>query len=145
MIVFWQLMKRLSRQIISLAQAEALKVALKAYAPYSGFRVGAALIMQDYTIYTGSNVENRSYGLTICAERVAIATAITHGRKDFLALILYTPDASQAIPPCGACRQVISEFTSPSFPIYFTKDGKRFIKKTIAQLYPFDSLHELAK
>ena len=79
-----------------------------AYAPYSNFRVGAALRAQSGQIYTGCNVENSTYGLTLCAERVAIFKAISEGERGFDAIAVVT-DTEQLTPPCGACRQIIWE------------------------------------
>jgi len=89
--------------------AEAKKVRENAYTPYSNFRVGAAVLTEDNRIFTGCNIENSSYGLSICAERVAIFNAISAGYKKFIKLTVVTntePPAS----PCGACRQIIFEF-----------------------------------
>ncbi|MDR2965545.1 MAG: cytidine deaminase [Treponema sp.] len=131
-------------KMIELAD-EARKIADKAYAPYSNFRVGAALLCEDGSIVTGTNVENRSYGLTICAERNAISTAVTQGKRRFLALAISTPDSSAPVGPCGACRQVLSEFMPPDAPIRFACNSSEFIDTTIGELLPHDSLHDLKK
>lgn len=81
-----------------------------AYAPYSGFKVGAALLTSDNKIYTGCNVENSSYGLSNCAERTAVFKAVCDGHKDFKELVIYS-DCDKLFTPCGACRQVFSEFS----------------------------------
>ncbi len=90
--------------------ARAAKAASEqAYAPYSKFPVGVAVQAQSGKIYTGCNVENASYGGTICAERNAIAAAVVAGERQFVGLMVYTPQ-DQLTPPCGICRQVIAEF-----------------------------------
>jgi len=121
----------------------ARKAAEFAYEPYSKFRVGAALLADDGTVFTGCNVENRSFGLTVCAERNAVFKAISEGRRSFKALAISTPDSVNPVGPCGACRQVLSEFMDPASPVLFGGSGKDKVKTTIGVLYPFDSLHEL--
>ena len=88
---------------------KAKKARLKAYAPYSGFKVGAALLTRSGKVHTGANVENSTFGLTVCAERVAVFMAVARGDKDF-AKIVVVADKEPPITPCGACRQVLSEF-----------------------------------
>jgi cytidine deaminase len=124
--------------------AKAMKAAERAYAPYSDFRVGAALLCEDGSVVVGVNVENRSYGLTICAERSAISQAVSLGYRAFKALAIATPDSTGPVPPCGACRQVISEFAAPGMPIVFGPNASSLVESTSGQLYPLDSLHELA-
>ena len=89
--------------------AAARAASANAYAPYSRFRVGAALVFDDGSVVTGANVENASYGLSLCAETVAVARAMSEGRRGGLeAVAVFTPDAS-TISPCGRCRQVLAE------------------------------------
>jgi cytidine deaminase len=116
------------------AASEARKLA---YAPYSGFQVGAALATSAGKIYTGCNVENVSLGLTICAERSAIATAIAQGSKDFVAIAVVTAGKRPAVP-CGACRQVMAEFNPSMKIIAATVDGK-MQEFDLAELLPFPS------
>ena len=123
--------------------AEARKAADFAYAPYSKFRVGAALLADDGTLFTGCNVENRSFGLTVCAERNAVLKAVSCGYRSFKALAISTPDSDTPVGPCGACRQVLSEFMEPSSPVLFAGSGKEKVQTTLGILYPYDSLHEL--
>jgi len=124
---------------------EARKAADFAYAAYSKFRVGAALLCDDGSVVTGCNVENRSYGLTICAERCAVFKAVSLGRRSFSALAISTPDSELPVGPCGACRQVLSEFMEPSAPVLFGGSGKERVQTTLGILYPFDSLHDLGR
>jgi cytidine deaminase len=98
----------------------AAKAARKAYATYSGYKVGAALLCADGDVFTGCNVENASYGLTVCAERTAIFTAIAAGRRDFVAMAIVA-DGDSMPYPCGACRQVLAEFCREEFSIYIAK------------------------
>lgn len=122
---------------------QAMEAAQNAYAPYSHFRVGAALLLDDGSVVTGVNVENRSYGLTNCAERTAIFSAVALGKKNFAAIAIATPDADYPVGPCGACRQVISEFMQPDAPVIFGSSADNRIETTVGGVYPFDSLHEL--
>lgn len=107
---------------------EAKKSRENAYAPYSNFRVGAALLTSDGRIFTGSNVENSSYGLSICAERVAIFNAISSGYKKFVKIAVVT-DTKAPASLCGACRQVIFEFGKNIEVIMSNMKGNIKIKK----------------
>jgi len=122
---------------------EAQKIAYKAYAPYSKFRVGAALLCEDGTIITGVNVENRSFGLTVCAERNAVFTAVAKGYLRFSAIAISTPDSAEPVGPCGACRQVLGEFMKGNTPVRFAGSNQNQVNTTVGELLPFDSLHEL--
>jgi cytidine deaminase len=102
---------------------EAAKAAReRAYAPYSGFRVGAALRTTDHSVVTAANVENASYGLTICAERAAICRALAEGHRAFDAVAVAGP--ATTLSPCGACRQVLAEFMAPDALVVFPIDGE---------------------
>ena len=107
------------------------------YSPYSGFKVGAALLSKSGKIYTGCNVENASFGETVCAERTAVLKAVSCGDKDFCAIaIVGGKDTHQGYAyPCGACRQVLSEFCDPELKIVLF-DGENTQISTLGQLFP---------
>ena len=123
--------------------ALAAEAAMASYSPYSGFRVGAALLSSDGTVFTGTNVENRSYGLTICAERSALVAAVTAGHREFSAIAISTPDASYPVSPCGACRQVLTEFMGAEGRVWFGSHLGNLVETTMGELFPHDALHEL--
>ena len=105
-----------------------------AYAPYSNFRVGAALRTRDGRLITGANMENSAYGLAICAETLAVGSAVSQGLTEFEEIAIATDD-SEPTPPCGACRQVLNEF-APSIRISsYTRDGKE-ASWTLEELLP---------
>jgi len=108
----FQLTAALSEELLAAARA----AQNFAYAPYSNFAVGAAVLLSDGTIYRGANVENASFGLTVCAERVALFNAVSEGRIDIAAVALVT-SSQNLLKPCGACRQVIAEFSQADNPI----------------------------
>jgi cytidine deaminase len=105
-----------------------------AYAPYSSFKVGAALLGKSGTIYTGANVENASYGLTICAERIAVFKAVTSGEKNFEAIAI-CGSGQGYIYPCGACLQVLAEF-SPEINIIITDEKNSYKEYNLSELLP---------
>ena len=117
--------------------AEAREALASAYAPYSNFPVGAAVLLSDGTIYRGCNVENASFGLTICAERAAVFNAIADGRMDIAAVAVVT-SAPRLCKPCGACRQVIAEFSQADNPIIVVTAcaGGETATETITHLLP---------
>jgi cytidine deaminase len=123
---------------------EAQRAAEAAYAPYSRFRVGAALLAEDGRVFSGCNVENRSFGLTICAERNAVFQGVSRGQRTFTALAIAAPDSPVPVGPCGACRQVLSEFMGPESPVRFGGRGPERVDTTLGELLPYDSLHDLS-
>ncbi len=117
---------------------QAIEAMNKAYTPYSNFNVGCSLLLKDGTIITGSNIENASYGLTICAERSALFSAYSKGyRQDDIVKMVVVGDTDSYISPCGACRQVISELVNEDTEIILTNLNKdiKIVKKV--DLLPF--------
>ncbi len=111
----------------------AKKVSQEAYAPFSGFKVGAALLTASGKIFTGCNVENSSYGLTNCAERTALFKAVSEGEKEFVELSIYS-ESDKVFYPCGACRQVLAEFAD-DLKITIVS-GSKTIMVTLKELLP---------
>ncbi|MGD1045550.1 MAG: cytidine deaminase [Bacteroidota bacterium] len=124
-------MKREYRDLAKAAQ----KARLNAYSPFSNFRVGAALLTKDGAIFTGCNIENSSYGLTICAERVAIFNAISSGASEFAAVAVVSDDLGFT-SPCGACRQVLSDLAG-DIDFVMMDSKKRFKILKLSSLLPF--------
>jgi cytidine deaminase len=112
----------------------ALEAREHAYAPYSRFRVGAALLAKDGQVFTGANVENASYGLCLCAERSAVAAAVTAGVRDFDALVVVA-NGAEATSPCGMCRQVLHEF-APDLPIQSRGAEGGLLQTSASELLP---------
>ena len=112
----------------------ARRVRDNAYAPYSGFKVGAAVIAEDGNIFTGCNVENASYGLTICAERNALSSLIASGNRHPVSIAIIAKDGVLC-PPCGACRQVLMEF-NPNLEIILESGGGKFETYKLNEILP---------
>ncbi|NIZ40406.1 cytidine deaminase [Entomospira entomophila] len=121
---------------------EAIASSKQSYSPYSGFAVGAALLSKSGEVTRGANIENISFGLSNCAERTAVYTALTSGLSDFKAIAIYSPSAQEHLQPCGACRQVLAEFTHPDFILLLANKNGDFIEKTLQEIFPmsFSSL-----
>ena len=111
-----------------------------AYAPYSGFKVGAALLTEDGKVYTGCNIENAAYSPSLCAERCAIAKAVSSGERQFKAIaIAGAPEDEEALKPCypcGVCRQVMQEFCDPGQFRIILRDGGDIIEYRLCELLP---------
>ncbi len=114
-------------QLVSLA----LKARENAYAPYSKFKVGAALLTKSGIVYIGTNIENSSYSLTMCAERVAIYKAVSEGEKEFEAIAIAS-DSDDFTSPCGACRQVLFELAGNLTCIMVNNKGKHLSKRLVS-------------
>ena len=111
----------------------------RSYSPYSGYKVGAALLCADGTVYQGCNIENAAFSPTVCAERTAIFKAVSEGRHDFAAIAICGGKdgvITGAFPPCGVCRQVMAEFCPADFPIYLIGADSTWQVMTLAQLLP---------
>lgn len=118
----------------------AVEAMRRAYAPYSGYLVGAALLGASGKVYQGCNIENVSYTPTVCAERTAVFKAVSEGEKDFLMLAVAggkNGHIESVFPPCGVCRQVIAEFCGADFPILLVSGADTYEKTTLGALLPF--------
>ncbi len=104
----------------------------RAYAPYSGYQVGAALLTRDGAVFTGCNVENASYPASICAERVALTRAVSEGARDFVAIAVVTRNGAS---PCGICRQVMMEF-APEMLVIIADESQVVARSTVSDLLP---------
>ena len=117
----------------------ATETMMRAYTPYSGFKVGAALLCKDGKIYTGCNIENAAYGPTVCAERVAFFSAVRDGEREFEAIAIVGGEGgvlSSFTYPCGVCRQVMREFCTDDFKLYFS-NGTDIKELTLGEMLPF--------
>lgn len=114
---------------------EAVSLLKNSYAPYSNIHVASIILTNKGNKYGGVNVENSSYGLTICAERSAIASMVSHGERKPEIVVIVT-DYKEPIPPCGACRQVISEFNKDALIVMYSTRAKKKIIKKLSELFP---------
>lgn len=128
-------LKSSSKADLKKLAAAAKKARKNAHAPYSGFKVGAALLAKDGTIFTGGNVENASYGGTVCAERVAVFKAVSEGSVKFTDICVFT-DGKEPWPPCGFCRQVLAEFCGPELRVHLANDKGVRRTLTLGELLP---------
>lgn len=124
----------LSRSAVASLVGAARSAATRAYAPASHFPVGAAILGADGKVYRGCNVENASFGLTICAERNAAFHAVAEGCRDFVAIAICTP-LDPPGSPCGACRQVLAEF-GPKMTVLLAGSGRRIVRTSVPKLLP---------
>lgn len=117
----------------------AIQATEKAYAPYSGYRVGAALLSKDGRVFTGCNVENASFTPTVCAERTAVFKAVSEGVREFAMLAVAggkDGTITGAFPPCGVCRQVLSEFCDADFPVLLVSGEDTYTLHSLGELLP---------
>lgn len=118
---------------------QAIQAMAHAYAPYSQYTVGAALLGKSGKVYFGCNVENVAYSPTVCAERTAVVKAVSEGERAFAMLAVCGGKGGEltgAFPPCGVCRQVLAEFCDPDFPILLVTGADSFEKTTLGELLP---------
>lgn len=127
---------RLSQAMRNELTSLAIAAKEKSYSPYSNLRVGAAVVTASGKFYSGTNIENASYGATVCAERVAIFKAISEGHREDIVGLVVTSDQTQPIPPCGMCRQVLSELPEDVWVIMVGKNGE-FIEERMSKLLPY--------
>lgn len=127
-------MKHTNQQISIQLLHKAKQIAENAYVPYSKFSVGAALMAENGDIFTGCNVENASYGLTLCAERNALSSMVAAGQKKFILIAIYASKSNECYP-CGACRQWLYEFGKDATVVVQKADGEPVLK-TVKELLP---------
>lgn len=127
---------KISALLIKRLKEQALKGQTEAYAPYSQFHVGAAILTEKGQIFSGCNIENASYGGTVCAERVAIWKAVSTGDHSPIAAVYVVTDANEAWAPCGMCRQVLIEFAKPSAVVICAGKSGKTKKYQLKDLLP---------
>ena len=117
----------------------AVKAMYNSYSPYSGYRVGAALLSESGKVYTGCNIENASYTPTVCAERTAVFKAVSEGEREFIKIAVAggnNGNITGEFPPCGVCRQVMAEFCDENFEIIIVKSDNEYESYKLAELLP---------
>ena len=132
------------KELITLAK----KAAEKAYVPYSGYTVGAALLAENGTVYCGCNIENAAYGPTNCAERTAFFKAVSEGERKFIAIAVVGGkklDFKDYFTPCGVCRQVMAEFCDKNFRVIIGKNGDEYLSLTLGEILPYTFTSEKLK
>lgn len=129
-------MREINEFLLQAALVKAMEISENAYNPYSKFSVGSAVITENNEIFSGCNIENASYGLTICAERNAIFQAVSKKNLKIIAVVIYTP-TDKPTAPCGSCRQVINEFSDSETRVFsFCKSLNDSLEMTIEELLP---------
>jgi cytidine deaminase len=113
----------------------ARKARLKAYAPYSRYKVGAAIVLEDGSVFTGCNVENSTYGATTCAEQIAVFKAVSEKGKIRIQSVMVVTESNPPASPCGICRQVLAEF-GPKARIYVANTQGKVLERKLSQLFP---------
>lgn len=107
----------------------------RAYCPYSNFQVGAAILTEDGSVFLGCNIENRTFGLTVCAERVAVLSAVAQGHRKLAAAVAMT-DTNPPSPPCGQCLEVLTEFGTPDLPVLLANVEGATLEYRLSDLLP---------
>ena len=134
----------MNKKTLEKAVKMALEVRKNAYAPFSNFAVGAAIITKDGSIFTGVNVENSSFGATNCAERTALFSAITAGQRDFEAIVIASVLNGKAVFPCGICRQVLADF-NPKIRVVLVNSDTKQIEQDLLLSDIFPGVFEFGK
>ena len=134
----------MKKEIFEKALSSALEVRKNAYAPYSNFAVGAAIVTTDGTIFTGVNVENSSFGATNCAERTALFSAVTAGYRDFEAIFIASNLSGKAVFPCGICRQVLADF-NPKMRVILVNSETKKVEQDLLLSDIFPGVFEFGK
>ncbi len=127
----------MDKTLLEKAIDAALEVRENSYSPYSGFKVGAALVTKSGKIYRGTNIENSSFGATVCAERTALFTAVADGEKEFDFIVVTATLKGNAVYPCGICRQVLADFSKNLKVYLLNSDTKKIeVETTLLELIP---------